>query len=153
MVLSARSSFVVPSLPHSALGLTLSLTAIPTPVMGTGVVTPALICLCCALGRWSTLSPVWWCYTGRRGAQGVLEVAARDITGATRTAFAGEGPGAWEWAALGVGMVGLAGTGSGRVRRSRKEELPCRSASMEKVSWGVLRDRPRSLERLLPHLA
>ncbi|XP_044895381.1 echinoderm microtubule-associated protein-like 3 isoform X3 [Felis catus] len=56
-------------------------------VTGTGVVTPALICLCCALGRWSTLSPVWWCCTGPREAQGVLEVAASDITGATRTVF------------------------------------------------------------------
>lgn len=113
MVLPARSSFVAPSLPHSALGLTLSLTVIPTPVMGTGVVTPALICLCCALGRWSTSLPVWWCCTGPREAQGALEVAARDITGATRTAFDGEGPRAWEWAALGMGAVALAGTGSG----------------------------------------
>lgn len=64
--------------------------------------------------------PVWWCCTGPREAQGALEVAARDITGATRTAFDGEGPRAWEWAALGVGTVALAGTGSGWVWRSRR---------------------------------
>lgn len=80
---------------------------IPTPVTGTGGVTPALICSCCVLGRWSTLLPVWWCCTGPGEAQGVLEVAARDITGGTRTAFDGEGPGAWEWAALGIGDGGL----------------------------------------------
>lgn len=60
--------------------------------------------------------PVWWCCTGPGEAQGVLEVAARDITGGTRTAFDGEGPGAWEWAALGKGMgawqeEGLGGCG------------------------------------------
>lgn len=43
-------------------------------------------------------------------------MAARDITGGTRTAFDGEGPGAWEWAALGKGMgawqeEGLGGCG------------------------------------------
>ena len=81
-------------LPPPTLDLTLSLTVISTPVMGTGVVTPALICLCCALGRWSTLSPVWWCCTGLEEAQGVLEVAARDITGGTQTAFDGEESGA-----------------------------------------------------------
>lgn len=85
-------------LPRPALDLTLSLTMTSTPVMGTGVVTPALICLCCVLGRWFTLLPVWWCCTGLGEAQGVLEVAARDITGGTRTAFDGEGPGTWGWA-------------------------------------------------------
>lgn len=75
------------SFPYCALGPTLSLTMIPTPGMGTGVVTPALICLCCALGRWSTLSPVWWCCTGLGEAPGALEVVARDITGGTRTVF------------------------------------------------------------------
>lgn len=58
-----------------------------TGFMGTGAVTLALICLCCALVRWSTLLPVWWCCTGLGEAQGVLEVAARDITGVTQTAF------------------------------------------------------------------
>lgn len=83
--------------------------------------------------------PVWWCCTGLGEAQGVLEVAARDITGVTRTAFDGEGPGAWEWAALGRGMGGLTGRGPGRVWKNR-EELPCCSAGVEKVSWVVLRD-------------
>lgn len=100
------------SFPLCALDPTLSLTMIPTPGMGTGVVTPALICLCCALGRWSTLSPVWWCCTGLGEALGALEVVARDITGGTRTVFDGEGPRAGEWAAQGVGRVGLAERGS-----------------------------------------
>lgn len=39
-------------------GLVLSLTMVPNTVMGTGAVTLALICLCYALGRWSTLLPV-----------------------------------------------------------------------------------------------
>lgn len=104
--------------------------------MGTGVVTPALISLCCVLGRWSTLSLVWWCCTGLGEAQGVLEVAARDITGATRTACDGEGPGAGGWAALGVGVLGSADRGPGRVRRSRREELPCCSASLERRPGG-----------------
>jgi hypothetical protein len=86
---------------------------VPILVMGTGVVTPALICLCCALGRWSTSLPVWWCCTGLGEAQGVLEVAARDITGGTQTVFDGEGPRAWGWWAW--QEVGLAGCG----------ELPC----------------------------
>lgn len=119
--LAARALSFSP-FPHPALDPALSLTALPTPVMGTGVATPALICLCCALGRWSTLLPVWWCCTGPGEAQGVLEVAARDIIGGTRTAFDGEGPGAWERAALGAGTVGLAGSGSGRVRSSRTGE-------------------------------
>ena len=123
MALLARALSFSP-FPHGALDLTLSLTMIPTPVTGTGVVTPALICLCCALGRWSTLSPVWWCCTGPGEAQGVLEVAARDITGGTRTVFDGEAWEAWEWAALGMGMVGLAGRGSGWVWRSRRGEWP-----------------------------
>lgn len=89
--------------------------------MGTGVVTPVLICLCCVLGRWSTLSPVLWCCTGLGEAQGVLEVAARDITGGTRTAFDGEGPGAGEWGTVGLGSMGLAGKGVGWVWRSRRE--------------------------------
>ena len=99
------------SFPHCALDPTLSLTAVPTPGMGTGVVTRALICSCCALGRWSTLLPVWWCCTGPGEAPGALEVAARDITGGTRTVFDGEGPRAEEWAALGVGRAGLAERG------------------------------------------
>lgn len=93
--------------------------------------------------------PAWWCCTGLREAQGVLEVVARDITGATRTAFDGEGPEAWERAVLGVGMVSVAGTGSGRVQRSRKEELPCWSASMEKGVLGGL-GRPTPFPRVSP---
>ena len=96
------------SFPHCALDPTLSLTMIPTPGMGTGVVTPALICLCCALERWSTLSPVWWCCTDPGGAPGALEVVVRDITGGTQIVFDGEGPRAGEWAAQGMGRVGLA---------------------------------------------
>jgi hypothetical protein len=56
---------------------------------------------------------VWWCCTGLGEAQGVLEVAARDITGGTQTVFDGEGPRAWGWWAW--QEVGLAGCG----------ELPC----------------------------
>lgn len=73
------------------------MTTVPNTVMGTGVVILALIYLCCVLGRWSTLLPVWWCCTGLGEAQGVLEVAARDITGVTQTAFDGEGLGVWGW--------------------------------------------------------
>lgn len=124
----------------------------PTPVTGTGVVTPALICLCCVLGRWSTLSPVWWCCTGLGEAQGVLEVAARDITGATRTAFDGEGPGpgsgqlqawgCWAWQTGGLGGCGEQEGGVALLLGKPGE-----------AAWVVLRDPPPSLEHPLPHLA
>lgn len=67
---------------------------------------------------------VWWCCTDPGEAQGALEVAARDITGGTRTAFDGEGPGAWERAALDVGPGGLASRGPRRVWRSRERHGP-----------------------------
>lgn len=86
--------------------------------------------------------PVWWCCTGPGEAQGVLEVAARDITGGTRTAFDGEGPEAWEWAALGIGDGGL-----GRKRAwAGAEEQKGAALPLRRHRGGV----PGGLERLTP---